>query len=229
MKVHAIQKCIEEYLRFLDSRDAARWDHLHALIRHFHAHWDPSAEDIGEVYGNCLRNDVSRRLWLREHFDARQMMLRFIGMEPDYVRQMFRDLHDESRAIEARMDRFRFYADELLQLLKARSGGRMVTGHDQDASVISFYLAGMYPDVYAIYPGLGCFREALDRFGSPQPVEFDDLGRFFKVCRALDTLGRKNDRLAAALGRRFRDQPESAGYLQWTSEMMLSMCTDTPF
>lgn len=229
MKVHAIQRIIGQYLAFLNSGESEKWTHLFGIIDRFHHTWDPGAEQIAGSFSQSLQNEVSRRLWRRESFDARAMMLKFMEMEPEYVRQMFRDLYDESKAIDARIDRFRFYCDELLQLARQRDQTGKILAHDQDASMISFYLAGRFPEKYAIYPGLKVFQQALMQFESPKPVEFDDLERFFKVCKALHTIGHKESRLSDALGTRFATHPGRAGYMQWTGELMLSLAQNPLF
>ncbi len=229
MKVHAIRKTVASYVEFLESREGHRWTYLYSIIKHFHIHWDPLSSSLATCFDQSLKSDVSRRIWRRESFDARSMMLKFIEIEPDYVRQMFRDLYDESKAVDARIDRFRFYCDELLQLIRQHEPNKSIPGHDQDATMISFYLSGRYPDKYAIYPGFAVFEQALRQFESPKQLQFDDLDRFFKVCNAINTIGRKDPVLQEIWNKRFEGSPEFGQYLQWTSEMILATGRNTLF
>jgi len=227
LKVHAIHAAIESYIRFLQSNESDRWTYVYDIIEQLHTEWQLDAPDLKTSFDKALDSSVSRRLWHRENFDAKGMMLHFLEIEPDYSKQMFRDLYDESRAVEARIDRFKFYCDELMQLFRQKYPKEIMTSHDQDVTIISLYLTAKYPTKYAIYPGMEVFKKALIRFESPQPLLIDDPGRFFKVCKVLQTMGLKNQILKDALSERFHQFPEQMKYRQWTSELVMIIGSET--
>ena len=106
MKVQAIHSAIDAYIQFILSPKENPWTYQYDVIDLIHEKWDLNATHLADSLNLGLDSNVSRRLWHRENFDAKKMMILFLKAEPDYCKQMFRDLYDESRKVEARVDRF---------------------------------------------------------------------------------------------------------------------------
>ena len=223
MKMPAIQSHIETFIQHLRSSDKYNRVFIYDIISNLSGWFSPGSEGNAKRLELAMESEVSRRLWKGVSYDPKEMMLEFFKMEEDYCIQMFRDLFDESRDVVARIDRFQFYSDELLEIYKKNNPNSNVNNHDQDASIISLYLAGEYPDKYCYYPGMQIFNQALRAVESPNLCVVDDLGRYFKVSRALDTILRKNEELIKYHSLRFMKNPGQADYRQLAHDFIVFM------
>jgi len=113
MNLQKIKNYIAEYkLHLQNSRElenAFKWESL----KSFQDNWDIDAADFGKMYDASFQNQTSRRLWKGDNFFPKEMMLKFIELSPDFVRNMFRDLFDEKKEVENRITRFQFCCDRL--------------------------------------------------------------------------------------------------------------------
>jgi hypothetical protein len=71
--------------------------------------------------------------------------------------------------------------------------------HYQDSTIISLYLASMYPDRYTLYPGRNTFNKALRTLHAKENPDKDDLARFFKVSHTLRQFLMKNEKVMALI------------------------------
>ncbi|NUO01097.1 MAG: hypothetical protein HUU01_10840 [Saprospiraceae bacterium] len=190
MQFQRIQQAISAYESFLKS-DSAREERLYywESQRIFQENWNAEAIDFAQMFDQSLQNTRTRRLWNRENYEPKRLMLLFIAMQPDLTRQLFADLFNENKDVTGRMDRFLFYCDELL-----RDHRRLYPVspenshyHNDDYQMISLYLAFRYPDRYAPYRH-DVFRELMVRLGSPDIPRNNDPERYFKVMRTLQGL-----------------------------------------
>lgn len=117
----------------------------------FQTFWDQAAIDFGAMFNRALDSQVNRRLWSAHAYQPKEVILHFIRWEPDQVRAMFRDLYDESKDLDSRIQRFRFMAGDMLAGWHGENKKPFLPAHDQDLAVISLYLAMKYPGQYAPY------------------------------------------------------------------------------
>ena len=112
-------------------------------VKKFQDAWDIDAPDFGAMLmdATSLHDNL---LSSRNHF-VRSMLKEMWDAEPETVRSMFRDLFDETQALEGRVNRFRSEADRIRQ---EHWPEKM---HYQDINAISTYLWSRYPDKYYIY------------------------------------------------------------------------------
>ncbi|MDX1408887.1 MAG: hypothetical protein R3330_12155, partial [Saprospiraceae bacterium] len=130
-----------------------------------------------------------------------------------YAATAFNDLFDESRSIDGRLDRFLYYAEELLRIYRSSDPDARLSAHFQDWPVISLYLSGMYPDMYTLYPGREIFNDYLERLQA-RPTQVDDLERFFKVMRTTAGFLNKDPGLVEA------SEPRPPGHLLLAHEFV---------
>ena len=185
MKLDILQKKIAEFGRILGSRE----DYLHAykyeMLKNFRDAWNLVTDDFAGMYDRALQSDVTRRWWKKDNYRPKEMMLLLINSNPEYARQSFKELFNESKNVENRVDRFIFYCDEMLRMYKKANPRSIENNHYQDSVIISLYLAGMYPDRYTLYPGRVIFHEALRVLQAKESIAKEDLPRFFKLCQTL--------------------------------------------
>jgi len=129
-------------------------------------------------------------------------MLQLIEAESELAAIAWKDLANESSALDGRLSRFEYYCNELLQIHRQKNIRSVETYHHQDAPMISLYLAGMYPDKYLLYPGLEIFQSFCRAIGSPDIPVVDDFVRYLKVAGIVFTFLKKNEKYQALLQQR---------------------------
>lgn len=207
MQVSKIQEAFREYRKFLTGSNAHDRLYLWEIQRHFQENWDLKTEDLAEMYDRSLQSKHTRRHWRRENYEPKEMMLGFMSLDAEYLRQVFKDLFNERNEISGRVDRFVFHCDQLLQEYK-RKHPRSIDNnhyHDDGYQMISFYLAMRYPAAYTLYEG-GDFLKLLEKLGTRNLPQFNDFERFCKISRTLYKLMQKEEDLLDA--HRARLDPE---------------------
>lgn len=114
-------------------------------IQHFQKHWNIDAPNFGEMFKEAT--DKTSNLLASGYAYPRGMMLNFAKADDDAVRQMFRDLSDESRDLTERVEAFQSASENI----RATHDDGSWRNHYQNTNAISTYLWLMYPDKYYIY------------------------------------------------------------------------------
>ncbi len=198
MQLKKLQHYLELYRDFLP--DARARERLYAWEsqRIFQEHWQLDAADFAEMYDRSLDNSQTRRLWKRENYEPKRMMLVLATLTPELARQAFWDLYCEEKDIEARADRFVFYCDELLRTYKEANPRSVENNHyhNDQYAMASLYLAFRYPNRYTLYDH-AAFRRTLQLLGSADVPQIADFGRFCKVTRTWYSFLQKDSALLA--------------------------------
>ena len=196
MQLKLIQQYAEEFRGWLRRQEAEERLHFWESQRNWQEHWDLDAPKLKEMYDVSLANSQTKRLWKREAYEPKRMLLQFLDMEPDFVRSMFKDLFNEEKSIDGRVDRFVFYCDQLLDQYRRAQPLAIDTSHYHDDSygMISLYLAFQYPDRYAPYEAAR-FLQLLQRLGAGNIPSVGDFPRHCKLMRTLYQLLAKDEEL----------------------------------
>ena len=136
------------FLRHWDD-EKYKWE----AVKYFQDHWDIEAEDFGEMFKSAT--DRTYNLLASGYAYPRQMMVYFAKADMEAVRQMFRDLFDESRDLAERVAAFQAASEEI----RAKYDDGTWRNHYQNTNAISTYLWLMFPDKYYIYK-YELFRDA---------------------------------------------------------------------
>ncbi len=114
-------------------------------IKHFQDHWDIEAENFREMFNEATKKNVNL---LESSYNYPALMIKnFAEAEDETVRQMFKNLFDESKDLVDRVNSFRTKSEEL-RVTYDDSTWRQ---HYQTTNAISTYLWLKYPDKYYIY------------------------------------------------------------------------------
>jgi len=195
MQLKLLQDNITAFHRFLRKQRNHRHLYKWESQQIFQDNGDVNAPDFEEMYDRSLDNSKTRRLWNRENFEPKRMMLAFIKMQPDLVRSLFLDLFDESRVIENRLESFVFHCDELLAAYKEQHPHSIENNHYHgNYEMASLYLAFRYPEQYTLY-NFELFRQVLQRLNAKNIPEVHDPARYFKVMRTIYKFLQKEDGL----------------------------------
>lgn len=207
MQLKLIQQHIANYKKWLATPAAERNLYKWESQRIFQENWDFDTLQFAEMFDKSLQNSTTRRLWHREDYAPKAMMLKFAKMQPHFVEAMFRELFNEEKQIGARVDRFAFYCDELLREYKQVHPTSIENNHyhNDNYGMISHYLAFQFPAQYAPY-SLELFQHCMEKIGSRNLPRTNDFPRYSKVMRTLMTFLQKDEELLELHQKRLREE-----------------------
>ena len=194
MNLQKLNNYLDAYRDFLKTNPAYypywKWESQ----KIFQERWDPDAMDFKSMFDACLDNSHSRRIWKREHYEPKTVMLHFMDLNAEFVRFMFKDLFDQSKSVEGRIGRFLFHCDELLTEYRERHKGSKLNTHyhDDEYQIVSWYLSFRYPESYAPY-NYEKFKNLMECLGSRNPPLANDVERYFKVMKTIYGFVRKRE------------------------------------
>ncbi len=219
MILSKIKQHIAAYQKWLGGLHVHPRAHLWESQLIFQEHWKPEAADLAAMFDQSLQNSETRRLWQTENWRPKQLMLQFWKFDQRAVGEMFDDLFNETRPVEARIGRFLFGCDLLLSDFKRANLGSIENNHyHADYQMIALYLAFRYPDTYGLYE-LPIFRKTMTELGSRDIPAENDLPRYFKVQRTLFTFLEKDPALIGHWQRLLNPRRHFTGKsLLWASD-----------
>lgn len=186
MQVPRIQTAVAAFRDFLLTEQATALLPLLETQQCWQTHFNVEAKDLAASYAAALDSKTNRRHYRRGGYDPKTAMLSLLRWEPDFVREAFRDLYDESRDLEGRVGRFVFYVNELFNRFReAHPKDRTPShDHDDDYNMVSLYLMGQYPAVYAPYSTV-LLQRACTQLGAKSVPPAADFPRFTKLLTTL--------------------------------------------
>ena len=197
MQLHKINDYIEQYKAYLNSFDATKRNiHYWESQQIWQENWDKDAIDWHKMYDKCLQNSTTKRLWKREAYEPKQMMLAFLKQDQHFVFSMFDDLFDEEKEVLGRADRFIFYCDQLMMQYRKKQPLSKAIGHHHDDGyqMVSLYLSFQFPYFYAPY-NAEHFSILLQKIGAANIPLAGDFARHVKVMRTLQKFLNKDETL----------------------------------
>ena len=113
-------------------------------VKHFQDNWDIDAPDFAAMLKNALAK-TGNLLVSVNNFPAR-MITEFAQADPEKVRAMFKNLFDENKSLNDRIEQFKNDSDVVL-----KKYGKPGAHHYQRDNSITTYLWLRYPEKYYIY------------------------------------------------------------------------------
>lgn len=188
-KINAYKDLFKQHLEITQSyNELYKYD----ALANFQANWDLGELDLGSIYDKSLSSELSGRLWGGSQNSAKEMMLRFIEQDKEFVRSMFRDLYDYKKDLGMRVNRFQLHCDELLSILQAKHP--KLNHHYHGPEEVFLYLAFNDPQTYPLfhYASFSIMMERLESRSIPEEFETD---RYFKLCTGLHKLLCRDEQL----------------------------------
>ena len=151
------KKVVESYYndftqRYWDKEEGFKWK----AVKAFSEKWDIDSSDFSAMLKAALKE--TKPLLMGPNYFSFGMIGEFADAEPETVRQMFRDLYDESADLAWRFDNFKKQSIKLLSVI-----GKADKNHYQDEHAISIYLWLRYPAKYywaILYEGKKASKKA---------------------------------------------------------------------
>lgn len=185
MKVAVINEYKEKFKEYLRSSDI---DHAFyfEIIANWQECWKSEATDFAAVYDASLQSEISGRLWGGSTNSAKSMMLVLIREHPDFIRDCFRDLFNETLDLGLRLDRFGYHADQILRPMMGKNP-KLSTHHHNDREILCLYLALQYPKLYCLFD-YQSFLSMMTKFESRNIPQIVEVERYYKSCRGIYNL-----------------------------------------
>ena len=137
-----LQEVIAAYKKYFPTHigdEIYKWK----AVKQFQDKWNIDAPDFIQMFWDAT-SLFDNLLASMNHY-PRGMVKEMAEAEPETVRQMFRDLFDESQPLADRVNRFRAESDRIREQYWPEKM------HYQDFNSMSIYLWARYPDKYYIY------------------------------------------------------------------------------
>jgi hypothetical protein len=198
MQLQKIHDYLAAYREWLPTPAAEERLYYWESQKSWQDHWDADAIDFAAMYDRCLQNQTNRRLWSRQAYEPKRMLLTFAAQDPHFVHAMFTDLFHEEKDALSRADRFVFYCDQLFQQHRKANPQTRDNSHyhDDGYGMVSLYLSFRYPAQYAPYDAER-LRQLLQRLGATNIPLAGDFSRHHKVMRTLQNFLHKDAELLA--------------------------------
>lgn len=153
-----LKRVLDGYKQYFPSHwedEKYKWE----AIKHFQDNWDIKAENFGEMFKQATERTYN--LLASGYAYPRTMIMNFAKADDEAVRQMFRNLFDESRDLGERVAAFQAAAEEI----RATHDDGTWRNHYQNTNAISTYLWLMFPQKYYIYK-YELFRDVAEELSS---------------------------------------------------------------
>lgn len=224
MQVPKIKAYLAQFPDWLKTEEAQAHLPLWETQQNWQTHFNVEAKDLAAAYDLALDSKTNRRHYRRGGYDPKRAMLALMRWEPDFVRDAFRDLFSEDRQLEGRIQRFVFYVNELFNRFRdARPKDRTPShNHDDDYNMVSLYLMGQYPEVYAPY-STALLMLVCARLGAKEVPPAADFPRYTKLLKTLRKFLTDDEAVMTAYGEVLREQDyqgESALLVWWFFKMV---------
>lgn len=144
LKKSLLQKIIAAYKDVFISKQWPDEKYKWIAVKHFQDNWDIEAQDVAVMLKQALAK-TGNLLTSVNNFPAR-MITEFAEADPEKIRMMFRNLFDESKDLNERIEQFKKASDDVL-----KKYGKPGAHHYQCDNSITTYLWLRYPNKYYIY------------------------------------------------------------------------------
>lgn len=130
----------------IDKDEIYKWQ----AIKWYKEHWNINAPDFAAMFASAFSK--AGNLLTAHMYYPYGVLCEFAEMNPEAVKAMFQDLHNEKKPLSERYLNFRSRCDTLLTEYRNSSENHAkANNHYQDLHTISVYLSFEYPETYFIY------------------------------------------------------------------------------
>lgn len=192
MVLELLQSEINNYKRI---KTSASYDEVYKweALKNYKDNWDIDVEDFLTMYTNSFSCESGENLWASRFFYPKQCMIEMIELDPERCRTMFKELFDESKDVEERIDRFVWHCDEL-RAERNKENPQFKNHYHDGFRMISTYLAFEYPEKYSIYKYTE-FKNFMTKVKAKSIPRTNEISRFFTVMRTLNKFVAKDSDL----------------------------------
>ena len=143
-KVLEIIKNYKNNFELIHDKEIYKW----RAIKHFQDNWDINAPNFQKMLENSLA--LTRNLLLSGQYFPRNMLLQLTSKEPDYVRELFKNLYKE-KVVDDLKERITNFTNGINNLQDKYQIGEKGKNTYQDNRAILVYLTLRFPEKYYLY------------------------------------------------------------------------------
>lgn len=178
----SISEVIEAYkadFSHVNRQEIYKWQ----AVQWYKEHWDLNAPDFAAMLSSAFSKAYN--LLDAKMYYPYKVLCNFAQMRPETVREMFRELYDETFPLEKRYDDFRKSSAALLTEYRNSSADHTKAHHHyQDLHAVSVYLFFEYPEKYFIY------KASVDKYFRALTGLAEDAGKSSGKLWKLEAYGR---------------------------------------
>ena len=169
-------------------KEKYKWE----AIKCFQDNWDVDAFDFENMWVKATSKTYNLLASMNNF--PRGMIQEFVKKDKECVRQMFKNLFDDTKGV---VDRIRDFINSA-EALRVKYGEKDWKHHYQTVNAVSTYLWLKYPDKYYIYKYQDC-RKATEKMGCPFSIRkgetMDNVLRTIKLSDAIAEIFKKDEEL----------------------------------
>jgi hypothetical protein len=203
LNLKAIQELIEHFKQRLRNQKLSDLDWLYEKQFQLQDYPILNADNIQPYLEILFTSDRTQRYWKSETLRSAELMTSMVKFDAEMVGTAFRDLFDEARDLEGRMDRFKFYLDEIIARMRKKDKSFLESWHHQDNAIISYYLIMAYPCTYSYYTR-PIHEHAVTYLGAKALQSSEDPVRYQKMVKILATIASNDEALKVLHASRFQ-------------------------
>ena len=200
-----LDQVLPDFVTYLSSKNCIEDYLLYEVQKAWSDHWDIEAVRLTETYESALQSQISQRLWRSSDYEPKEMMLRFLNHDKEMVRIMFRDLFNEAKPIDLRIQRFSYHCDELFTAYRKANPNQKLRSHYHDHRMISLYLLLNNPIKYLFFDE-NSFVTSMQKLGARNfnsPVVTES---YYKIGAILGKFLNENETLSNVLKKRLTER-----------------------
>ena len=179
---------IQEAIQFYKQNIVKYWpaeNYKWQAVTHFQKHWNLDAENFAEMLELALSKEGN--LLHGGMYYAYGMICNLAKMDPERVRQMFRDLYNEDISLKERFHNFKKSCDEMMPAFREIAvDPNKAKNHYQDLRALCVYLSFKYPEKYYLYKSkmYQGFKKLIDFKETSTEKDFDkrNYDNFAQMC-----------------------------------------------
>ena len=160
--------------------------------KEFQINWDPADLNTGAMLDKSI--DESTDKWSSPINEAKRVLIAFCEINSDLLLAMFKDLFDEKKALDGRMDRFLFHLDLLLGEINQKK--IIFPDHHHNKRIVSIYLSYHNPELYLPFE-FSLFHEAMQNMKAIKIPEVYEIERYYKICRIITRFLLENEHISS--------------------------------
>lgn len=178
IKYEKLRQFYIDHFYQIEEQEDYKWE----AVQHFQDNWKIEAENFPLMIEEAMRKNAN--LGASQKYNASLGILKAASKEPDSIRQLFRNLFNESIDLRERITNFK---EKVNDIIKDCEGYKEL--HKQDVRAIILYLSLRYPEKYYLYK-FDMYREFIMMVEGDK-IAGDDIQRgldFLKMCNDLKTI-----------------------------------------
>lgn len=183
MKLQILKEKLNRYVDTWKNRKQIEDLYWFEIPTNWQNNWDLESGDFVSMLDKVITSEISRKLWKDEKGDAKHRLLDLIKLDPEFGRNMFRELINQEIGLEKRISHFKFGMDVLLEEYKKQNRTSIVTTHfHEDARLPLLYLYFHYPAEYVPYFH-DSFQSLMSGINAYPTYNEVDIERYYKAMK----------------------------------------------